>query len=816
MDSFIQQTFLLLTTPPGNLVYHLTIVLSIAATIQTILVARRADHNRQTSRIMLGLFVMLFGQFILFLSTGLAWQGIAGPRTFLPLLDRAVFTLSILWIAWLWGYPEKSRPADVINAALNLILVIFLIISLTRWNSSTEAAFNNSLLDWGWLLFSVVGCIAGLLVLFLKRPEGWGTGAAMLFLALIGLVIHMGWGSITGDFAAPVRLALLCAFPLLPNISRRLHVTESTPTLVTTAVPDEFPSLKKRFTAESPTIYAWLQVSIYHQPEKIPFYLCRAMAQTMLCDVCMLISMPGTNEIIMHGGYDLVRDQEVGGTLLSIDKLDKLAEAVQNGRPYRWNDNGSFNLELKYLADAIDLGKSGSVLALPLKGAEEVWGAIILMSPYTQRDWTSDDQNHLIGLMEPIMQLLKHAQQAAGAEVEAPVAPITEELQERLADTQVQLQKLDEDNQRLLVEIEKAKITPSGKQEVETMLAIQQETSALINQLQAENEKLKLDMTAAVVAAAVSATASAMATAEADAAATAVNNENATNALEQANNELHLALQEVAVLQNTIGDTNARLAVMETRLKQNPGTSSDSVEVIASMAQDLRQPMASIMGYTDVLLSESVGILATLQRKFLERVKAATERMRALLDDLIQVVAIESGPLKIEPSHNEFGEVIDQAIAEISTIMRSKNLTLRVDMPEHLPQIETDRDSLNQIVSHLLQNASTTTPAEGTIRIKVELEEDDGQKFILLKITDFGGGISTEDLPRVFSKRYRADAPLIQGIGDSGIGLSIARTLVEAQGGRIWVDSEQGKTSTFSTLFPLVAAQKGAPEKMPA
>jgi signal transduction histidine kinase len=73
----------------------------------------------------------------------------------------------------------------------------------------------------------------------------------------------------------------------------------------------------------------------------------------------------------------------------------------------------------------------------------------------------------------------------------------------------------------------------------------------------------------------------------------------------------------------------------------------------------------------------------------------------------------------------------------------------------------------------------------------------------LFQITDSGGGIAPQDLSRVFSRRYRADNPLIQGVGDTGVGLSIARTLTEAHGGRIWVESEPGKTSTFSVLLPV-------------
>jgi signal transduction histidine kinase len=92
---------------------------------------------------------------------------------------------------------------------------------------------------------------------------------------------------------------------------------------------------------------------------------------------------------------------------------------------------------------------------------------------------------------------------------------------------------------------------------------------------------------------------------------------------------------------------------------------------------------------------------------------------------------------------------------------------------------------------------------EGTVHLRVETKSEDGVDYILLQVTDTGGGIPAEDMPRVFTRLYRADNVLIQGVGDTGVGLSIAKTLTEAQKGRIWVESDMGKGSTFSVLLPI-------------
>ncbi|NIW45532.1 MAG: hypothetical protein GWN14_12845 [candidate division Zixibacteria bacterium] len=228
---------------------------------------------------------------------------------------------------------------------------------------------------------------------------------------------------------------------------------------------------------------------------------------------------------------------------------------------------------------------------------------------------------------------------------------------------------------------------------------------------------------------------------------------------------------------------------------------NEESEVMASIAQDLRQPLSSISGYTDLLISESVGILGALQKKFLERVKASTERMNQLVNDLVHVTTIDSGNFLFTLQPLELMDVIDNAIETTSGQFREKEISLRVNINPNLPKMHTDKDALQQIVLHLLQNAGTASPTEGEVMLKAQLYEKTDD-VILLSVSDTGEGIPKEDIPRVFSRLYRADNPLIQGVGDTGVGLSIAKTLTEALGGRIWVESEQNAGSTYSVLLP--------------
>jgi signal transduction histidine kinase/GAF domain-containing protein len=234
-------------------------------------------------------------------------------------------------------------------------------------------------------------------------------------------------------------------------------------------------------------------------------------------------------------------------------------------------------------------------------------------------------------------------------------------------------------------------------------------------------------------------------------------------------------------------------------------------EFIASLSQELRTPMTSITGYTDLLVGESVGMLGEMQRKFLQRIKANIERMNTMLNDLIGVTAIDAGQLEIRPALVDMAEVIEDTIIGARAQLEENEITLNMNVSEDVPPVEADPDSVRQIMGNLLGNAIQSTPAGGAIEISTHVHEENGgsptdnfsSPYLKVSIRDSGGGIAQKDLDRVFERFYRAERPLIEGLGETGVGLSIVKSLVEAHGGRVWVDTEIGVGSVFSFLLPI-------------
>ena len=277
-------------------------------------------------------------------------------------------------------------------------------------------------------------------------------------------------------------------------------------------------------------------------------------------------------------------------------------------------------------------------------------------------------------------------------------------------------------------------------------------------------------------------------------------------ALAQAEERLTRQGAELAEARRALAESE-RLRLAPPPAPSRPVQAAD-MEVIASLTQELRQPMSSIIGYADLLLSESVGLIGALQRKFLERIKASSERIGVLLDDLIRVMDIDSGNLKLAQESVDVSRVIDDALHASDAVFREKNLQLTCEIPANLPPVQADRDALLQIFSHLLGNSGAASQNDTAVHLTVEHQSEhrpgaDPLNYLILSVSDTGGGISPDDQPRVFSRLYRADAPLIAGLGDNGMGLSIAKALVEGHGGRIWVLSDPGVGSTFFVLLPL-------------
>lgn len=772
MGASISQIFAFLTKPEGSLIYHLILVFSIGNAFQSAYSHWRSSEFPQARRTMFGLGMLLTAQIGLFLVSALGTQGILNLPLFLPPLDRAVTLFSLVWMIWLWAFPEPSRAADAATWLLSLLVAAGLGLSLVAYSAEPVfQSYNSSIYDFFWQVASIVISVIGLLFLLIRRPNGWGNGVAIVLLSLIGHTLHMLFGRLEGDFPGAVRLMHLASYPILMTLPQRFPAPGNR---VTSVKQQDVPVAgeRRRYSTDPKTFHALLALAGESQSDRVSQAITRAIAQTMLADLCFLIYLTDNNtQMQIASGYDLIREENLDGGSLNKTLVPMLTNALQRGRPLRL-PSSSTSADIKGLSDLLGLNNPGHILSVPIVTPEkDPLGGVLLLSPYSNRLWSAEDQAFLANIALSLVPIIQRGQRMTNLEQRG------EQTRQALDVAQERIKSLEQRNEDLLKQMDAVKAeAQQGLSQVEDITAMRsmlEDTQKALEKLKQENEELRAGKGK------VKSTASST----------------------QIESELRMTLEEVARLQNQLAEANMRLVEAEKGVSS--ARSTEQAEVVASISQELRQPMSSIVGYTDLLLGESVGILGALQRKFVERIKASTERIGNLIDDLIQVTTLETGLNELKPEPVDLNVIIDNAMSYTSSQVREKNISMHLELPKNVASIYADREALQQILIHLLQNAGSASPVEGTVHLKVQTQSEDGKEYVLIQVSDTGGGIPAEDINRVFTRLYRADNVLIQGVGDTGVGLSIAKTLTEAQKGRIWVDSKMGVGSTFSVLLPI-------------
>jgi signal transduction histidine kinase len=267
--------------------------------------------------------------------------------------------------------------------------------------------------------------------------------------------------------------------------------------------------------------------------------------------------------------------------------------------------------------------------------------------------------------------------------------------------------------------------------------------------------------------------------------------------------------QELHTAQAAAAEARNRIDALQVRAQAEPYAvyRPDDPELLVGIVQEFRTPITSVIGYVELLINESVGILGEMQRRFLQRIHTNVMRLSAMIEDLIKLTMLDAGQYRLVREPVDIIELIEDAITDVTNQLREKSLTVNLDIDDELPLLNADRGSVANIIGQLLTNAYLASPPRSEITVTAHLLPDaNGLERLIVSVEDRGGGIAPEDRARVFARRYRAENPLVPGLGDTGIGLAIAKALVEAHGGEIWVESHLQVGTTISFTLPLEPA----------
>ncbi len=253
----------------------------------------------------------------------------------------------------------------------------------------------------------------------------------------------------------------------------------------------------------------------------------------------------------------------------------------------------------------------------------------------------------------------------------------------------------------------------------------------------------------------------------------------------------------------------AAIAIQDARLYQAVQHANlAKSKFVSVVSHELRIPMTSIQGYTDLLLKGSAGPVTEQQIGFLQVIRNNVGRMGALVSDLSDISRIETGRLKLEPALLDLKTYLDQTLASLRPKLQEKNQTLELYAPDDLPQVYTDPNRVMQVLTNLISNAWKYTPEGGWITVVASAVDDQ----VRVEVRDTGIGISPEDQANLFTQFFRSEDPMVREEQGWGLGLNVTKRLVELLGGEIGVKSALSKGSTFWFTLPVGKAAQYAPE----
>ncbi|MCA9881416.1 MAG: HAMP domain-containing histidine kinase [Anaerolineae bacterium] len=245
-------------------------------------------------------------------------------------------------------------------------------------------------------------------------------------------------------------------------------------------------------------------------------------------------------------------------------------------------------------------------------------------------------------------------------------------------------------------------------------------------------------------------------------------------------------------LQADTGDELADLVHSFNRMTESlANTEAMRVRLLGDVTHELKTPLASIKGYMEGLQD---GVLPATPETY-QVVHREADRLQRLVQDLQQLSRTEAGQAQLDIQALQPHEIVRMVVEHMQPQFGDKNIQLHVNVPESLPLVKADMDRTAQVLTNLLGNALQYTPEEGDVHVRAQCETD----TVRIDVSDTGVGLAADDLGKIFQRFYRVDKSRARASGGSGIGLTVAQHLIEAQGGEIRAESTGlGQGSTFS------------------
>lgn len=268
--------------------------------------------------------------------------------------------------------------------------------------------------------------------------------------------------------------------------------------------------------------------------------------------------------------------------------------------------------------------------------------------------------------------------------------------------------------------------------------------------------------------------------------------------------ELRMTLEEIARLQKSLADANMKISALQNRSASSIQDSIQNQKFFLSWEKDFRQNLETIQAYCRLLLNESVGLLGSLQQKYIERISNSIDSLQKMISEMTQTPNIDHSSGQQQVEFFTASDLLDPVLNSVSEKLRAKQVTLSMDIDDELPDLSGDREILEQILQMLLSNAVLASEDEGSVQIIIQKEMVSGKENILLKVQNAGTNVPQEEMEQLFTYHLQDTDNPIPGMGLLPKDFMLLKMLVEEQYGKIDLVSDTLQGTIFTVRLPLI------------
>jgi signal transduction histidine kinase len=791
--SFLQQIIELLSQTPGNIIYHLVILLAMQATLGVAAWQwRRNPEDSLAQRLTWAAAGMIIGRLTIMIAALLTNGGQLAATAVLPPLEHFVDALTAVFLIWALAprLPQLPRLNDIVLLILLLFSGVIYLFMAQNWytavmNGTAVASYNLSQQAVIWSIYQLALLSLGLALVVVGQRRDWLLRGIILFILaaahLLRLANYPETAVAATDIAYWTRLGNLLALPLLAAFAYRHNLAELLGI-----------QGRQRPSAEQLAHYLQLSRQVIDSPDTN-----NALRDAAALAVQITPADFAALAVITPEDKDRLRlvssqPQENGrahwGLVLS--DWPALRLAMQRRHSVELTPTGIGARQLHELCRELAIPEAASLLIEPLLNNNRELGALILANLSGNSGWRAADKALVPYLAGYIAQAISNIQQyqqaliAASPLDEAEISegePITGRLialekENEAAQTRIEtlLARLDQTEDQLFTAQEQLQRQSAGEAAPSDQTALLEGEIATLRESLIEAEE---------------------AMAMASASEGGLSAEWVMLALTRYSGELEEAQARIQELERKVAEWEQ----------------AETEEQITYLAQELRTPLTSIAGYTDLLLSETMGVLGAKQTSVLRRIEANVEQTETLVGEIMGLLTAQEEPLRVDTEAVDIREMLETAVTTLAPTLRDKGLRLYLQAGMPTLPIVANRNALHQILLYLLRYACQSSPSNGRITVQAQanqLAHENGganegpTDFLQVTVSESGQTIPFEDRLQLFKASQRQNGQTKE-YPERLADLHLARSLIAAHGGRIWVESRPDGGNVLSALLPV-------------